>query len=186
MPLIVVLIIIIIVFGWMWVAYNNIVRLRNRRQNAFADIDVQLRQRHDLVPQLVETVKGYAAHEKDVLGRVTEARASAMSATTINDKIEKEQQLTSALQGLKVSMEAYPNLKANENFLSLQEKLGDIEYNLAGTRRHFNAVTTDYNNAVQTFPGNMVARNYGFTTESFFDLGTEVRKQFEEPPVVKF
>ena len=186
MPLIFVLIIILVIFGWMWIAYNRIVRLRNRRQNAFADIDVQLRQRHDLVPQLVETVKGYAGHERETLSRVTEARASAMSATTINDKIEKEQQLTSALQGLRVTMEAYPNLKANENFISLQEKLSEIEYNLASTRRHFNAVTTDYNNAVQTFPGNMVARNYGFTTETFFDLGTEARKQFEEPPVVKF
>jgi len=186
MPLIVVLIIIIVIFVWMWASYNSIIRLRNRRMNAFADIDVQLRQRHDLVPQLVETVKGYAGHEREVLTRVTEARTSAIGATTIDEKIQKEQQLSSALQGLRVTMEAYPNLKANENFMRLQEKLGDIEYNLAATRRQFNTITTDYNNAVQTFPGNMVARNYGFTTETFFDLGTEVRKQLEEPPVVKF
>src|SRR5258705_11846645 len=109
--------IIALIVIWMVSLYNSLVRLRNRRQNAFADIDVQLRQRHDLVPQLVETVKGYAGHERETLSRVTEARASAMSATTINDKIEKEQQLTSALQGLRVTMEAYPNLKANENFM---------------------------------------------------------------------
>jgi len=186
MPLIIVLIIIAIVFIWMWTSYNSIIKLRNSRQNAFADIDVQLRQRHDLVPQLVETVKGYAGHEKEVLLRVTEARSSAMAATTIPEKIEKEQQLTSALQGLRVTMEAYPNLKANEHFMWLQGRLSEIENELASNRRHFNAVTTSYNNAVQTFPGNMVARNYGFNTETFFDLGTEGRKQFEEPPVVKF
>jgi LemA protein len=186
MPLIIVLILVIVFFGWMWASYNSIVKLRNRRLNAFADIDVQLRQRHDLVPQLVETVKGYAGHEREVLSRVTEARGSAMNAATIDDKIQKEQQLTSALQGLRVAVEAYPNLKANENFIRLQDKLSEIEFTLAASRRQFNAVTTDLNTAVQTFPGNMVARNYGFTTETFFDLGTEVRKQFEEPPVVKF
>jgi LemA protein len=186
MPLIIVLIIIAVVFIWMWSSYNSIIKLRNQRQNAFADIDVMLRQRHDLVPQLVETVKGYAGHERETLGRVTAARASAMAATTMEDKIQKEQQLTSALQGLRITMEAYPNLKANENFMRLQEKLSEIEYNLAASRRGFNAITTSLNNAVQTFPGNMVAKNYGFTTEGFFDLGTEVRRQFEEPPVVKF
>ena len=109
-----------------------------------------------------------------------------MNATAINDKIEKEQQLTAALQGLKVSLEAYPILKANENFLKLQEELSDIENKLAAARRFFNGATTEYNNAVQTFPGNMVARNFGFNPEMFFDLGTEARKQFEAPPVVKF
>jgi LemA protein len=186
MPVIIVLVIIALIAVWASGLYNGIVRLRNRRQNAFADIDVQLRQRHDLVPQLVETVKGYAGHEKSVLSEVTEARAAAMSATAINDKIEKEQQLTTALQGLRVSMEAYPNLKANENFLQLQERLNDIENKLAAARRTFNGVTTEYNNAVQTFPGNMVAKNFGFGPEMFFDLGTEGRRQMEEPPVVKF
>src|SRR5881394_1724120 len=151
MPLIIVLIIIAVVFVGLWSSYNGIVKLRNRRQNAFADIDVQLRQRHDLVPQLVETVKGYAGHEKEVLYHVTEARAAAMNATTINDKIEKEQQLTSALQGLKVALEAYPNLKANENFAKLQEELSDIENKLAAVRRFFNGATAEFNNAVQTF-----------------------------------
>jgi LemA protein len=186
MPLLIVIGIIVLIVIWLTSLYNSLVRLRNRRQNAFADIDVQLRQRHDLVPQLVETVKGYAAHEKEVFYRVTEARAAAMSATSIDDKIKAEQQLTSALQGLKVSMEAYPDLKANQNFLQLQEELSDIENKLAASRRFFNGATTEYNNAVESFPGNMVARNFGFNREIFFDLGTEGRRQMEEPPAVKF
>nr|HQV07148.1 LemA family protein [Chitinophagaceae bacterium] len=119
-------IILLLVF-WIISLYNGLVRLRNRRQNAFADIDVQLRQRHDLVPQLVETVKGYATHERELLLKVTEARTAAMSATSINDKIAAEKQLSAALQGLKVQVEAYPDLKANQNFLQLQEELSDIE-----------------------------------------------------------
>jgi len=186
MPLLIGLGIIVLIIISMTSLYNNLVRLRNRRQNAFADIDVQLRQRHDLVPQLVETVKGYSAHEKEVLYRVTEARAAAMNATTINDKIQTEQRLTTALQGLKVSMEAYPELKANQNFLQLQEELSDIENKLAASRRFFNGATTEYNNAVESFPGNMVARNFGFQKEILFDLGTEGRRQMEEPPAVKF
>jgi LemA protein len=186
MAVFIVLGILLVIAIWITSLYNGLVRLRNRRQNAFADIDVQLRQRHDLVPQLLETVKGYAGHEKEVLYKVTEARAAAMNATAINDKIEKEQQLTAALQGLRVSMEAYPNLKANENFARLQDELSDIENKLAAARRFFNGATTEYNNAVQTFPGNLVANNFGFKAEIFFDLGTEARKQFEEPPVIKF
>ena len=186
MPLLIVIGIIVLIIIWTTSLYNGLVRLRNRRQNAFADIDVQLRQRHDLVPQLVETVKGYAGHEKEVLYRVTEARAAAMNATSIDDKIKTEQQLTSALQGLKVSLEAYPDLKANQNFLQLQEELSDIENKLAASRRFFNGATTEYNNAVESFPGNMIARNFGFQREMFFDLGTEGRRQMEEPPAVKF
>src|ERR1044071_9351752 len=112
--------IVVLLVIWVISLYNSLVRLRNRRQNAFADIDVQLRQRHDLVPQLVETVKGYAAHEKELLIKITEARSAAISAKTIDDKIVAEQQLTSALQGLRVQVEAYPDLKANQNFLQLQ------------------------------------------------------------------
>ena len=136
--LIVVGVIVLIVF-WLISLYNGLVRLRNRRQNAFADIDVQLRQRHDLVPQLVDTVKGYASHEKELLLKVTEARTAAMAATTIDGKIVAEQQLSSALAGLKVQVEAYPDLKANQNFLQLQEELSDIENKLAAARRFFNA-----------------------------------------------
>ncbi len=186
MPVIIVVVILVLIVIWVSSLYNSLVRLRNRRQNAFADIDVQLRQRHDLVPQLVDTVKGYAAHEKELLTRITEARSAAVNAKTINEKIVAEQQLTSALQGLRVQVEAYPDLKANQNFLQLQEELSDIENKLAASRRFFNGATTEYNNAVESFPGNLIARNFGFVREIFFDLGADTRKQMEEPPKIQF
>lgn len=186
MPVIIVLAILVLIVLWVISLYNGLVRLRNRRQNAFADIDVQLRQRHDLVPQLVETVKGYAGHEKELLIKITEARTAAMSATSIDGKIAAEQQLSAALAGLKVQVEAYPDLKANQNFLQLQEELSDIENKLAASRRFFNGATTEYNNAVESFPGNLVARNFGFAKEVMFDLGTDTRKQMEEPPKIQF
>lgn len=186
MAVLIVVGILVLLVLWVVSLYNGLVRLRNRRQNAFADIDVQLRQRHDLVPQLVETVKGYASHEKELLMKITEARSAAMAAKSIDDKIVAEQQLTSALQGLRVQVEAYPDLKANQNFLQLQEELSDIENKLAASRRFFNGATTEYNNAVESFPGNMVARNFGFNREIMFDLGTDTRKQMEEPPKIQF
>ena len=109
-----------------------------------------------------------------------------MAAGTIDDKIKAEQQLTAALQGLKVQVEAYPDLKANQNFLQLQEELSDIENKLAAARRFFNGATTEYNNAVESFPSNLIARNFGFQRELFFDLGTDTRKQMEEPPKINF
>src|SRR5690349_2856220 len=178
--------VIVLIILWVIGIYNKLVRLRNRRQNAFADIDVQLRQRHDLVPQLVETVKGYAGHERDLLIKVTEARNAAIGASGIDDKIKAEQQLTNALQGLKIQVEAYPDLKANQNFLQLQEELSDIENKLAASRRFFNGATTEYNNAVEAFPGNLIAGNFGFRREIMFDLGADTRKQMEEPPKVQF
>ncbi len=186
MAVFIVLGVLILIALWIVSLYNGLVRLRNRRQNAFADIDVQLRQRHDLVPQLVETVKGYATHEKELLIKVTEARTAAINATGIDGKIAAEQQLTAALQGLKVSVEAYPDLKANQNFLQLQEELSDIENKLAASRRFFNGATTEYNNAVESFPGNLIARNFGFKREIMFDLGEDRRKEMEEPPKVQF
>lgn len=186
MPVIIVLAVLVLIIVWAVSLYNSLVRLRNRRQNAFADIDVQLKQRHDLVPQLVETVKGYAGHEKELLIKITEARSAAMSATSIDGKIAAEQQLSSALAGLKVQVEAYPDLKANQNFLQLQEELSDIENKLAASRRFFNGATMEYNTAVETFPGNLVARNFGFAKEVMFDLGTDTRKQLDEPPKIQF
>ncbi|MBC7872367.1 MAG: LemA family protein [Ferruginibacter sp.] len=186
MAILIVVGILVLIVIWVISLYNGLVRLRNRRQNAFADIDVQLRQRHDLVPQLVETVKGYATHERELLLKVTEARTAAMAATTIDGKIVAEQQLTTALQGLKVQVEAYPDLKANQNFLQLQEELSDIENKLAAARRFFNAATTEYNNSVESFPGTLIARNFGFKREIMFDLGTDTRKQMEEPPKIQF
>ena len=186
MPVLIVVGVLVLIALWVMSLYNGLVRLRNRRQNAFADIDVQLRQRHDLVPQLVDTVKGYAGHEKEVLTKITEARSAAMSATTIDGKIAAEQQLTTALAGLKVQVEAYPDLKANQNFLQLQEELSDIENKLAASRRFFNGATTEYNNAVESFPGNLIARNFGFKREIMFELGEDTRKQMEEPPKIQF
>jgi len=123
--------------------YNRLVQLRNNRENAFADIDVQLKQRYDLIPQLVETVKGYAKHEKETLARVIELRNQAVAATTIDGKIAAENQLSGVLAGLKVTLEAYPDLKANKNFLQLQEEMSDIENKLAAVRRFFNSARTN-------------------------------------------
>ena len=181
----IILIVIVLVAFWLIGIYNGLVRLRNTRQNAFADIDVQLKQRHDLIPQLVETVKGYATHERELLLKVTQARTAAMSATTIDEKIKTETQLSTALQGLKVSVEAYPDLKANQNFLQLQEELSDIENKLAAARRYFNAATTEYNTGIETFPSNMIANNFGFKRETMFDLGQD-RTTLEEPPKISF
>ena len=186
MPVLILIAVLVLIALWVMSLYNGLVRLRNRRQNAFADIDVQLRQRHDLVPQLVDTVKGYAGHEKELLTKITEARSAAMKATTIDGKIAAEQQLTTVLQGLKVQVEAYPDLKANQNFLQLQEELSDIENKLAAARRFFNGATTEYNNAAESFPGNLIARNFGLKREVMFDLGDDGRKQMEEPPKINF
>ena len=130
-------------------------------------------------------VKGYADHEKNVFQRVTEARAAAMGATSINDKIEAENMLTSALSGLKVSLEAYPELKANENFLHLQQELADLENKLAAVRRFFNSATRELNNAVQTFPSVIFAKMFGFQKEPMFEIPNDQRAEIELAPEVK-
>ncbi len=186
MPMIIFLVLVVVIIFWLIGIYNNMVRLRNRRENAFADIDVQLKQRHNLVPQLVETVKGYATHERELLIRITEARSAAMHAGSINEKIAAEQSLSSALQGLKVAVENYPDLKANQNFLQLQEELSDIENKLAAARRFFNTATTEYNNAVEVFPANLIAGSFGFLRATLFDLGAENREALDQPPSIKF
>ena len=163
--------------------YNNLVRMRNNRENAFANIDVQLKQRHDLVPQLVSTVKGYASHEKTVLDN---ARTAAMSANNINDKIQAENKLSSALANLKVSLEAYPDLKANQNFLQLQTEISDIENKLAASRRFFNSATKELNNAVQTFPANILAGMFGFHKEPMFEIPATDRASLDKAPEISF
>ena len=182
---IIALIIVAILVIWSISIYNRLVKLRNNRENAFADIDVQLRQRHDLIPQLVETVKGYANHEKATLENVINLRNAAAGATSIDDKIVAENQLNSALAGLKVTLEAYPDLKANQNFLQLQAEIGDIENKLSAVRRFFNSATKELNNAVQIFPSNIFAGMFGFKKEPMFDLGSE-RVEVEKVPQVKF
>lgn len=178
--------VIIIIALWLISIYNRLVKLRNNRENSFADIDVQLRQRHDLIPQLVEAVKGYMKHESSVLTDITNARANAMNATTINDKIAAENQLTAALGGLNVAVEAYPDLKANQNFMNLQEEISDVENKLAAARRYFNSATKELNNGVEVFPANLVAGMFGFKKEVMFDLGAASREEMEKPPEVKF
>lgn len=166
--------------------YNRLVRLRNNREQAFADIDVQLKQRHDLIPQLVSTVKGYMEHERELLTEVTEARANAMQAGTIDEKIVAENRLTGALQGLQVSVEAYPDLKANQNFMDLQQEVSDIENKLAAARRFFNSATKELNTAIEVFPANMIAGMFGFQREQMFDLGSAAREDLSKTPEIKF
>jgi LemA protein len=180
------ILIIIAVVGLLLVSlYNRLVKLRNNRENAFADIDVQLKQRLDLIPQLVEAVKGYMKHESTVLTEITKARTQALQAKTINEKIAAENQVSSALQGLNIAVEAYPDLKANQNFMQLQEEISDIENKLAAARRFFNSATKELNNAVQTFPSNLIAGMFAFQREPMFDLGTS-REKSEETPKLNF
>ncbi len=178
--------IVLLLIIWLVSLYNRLVRLKNNRENAFADIDVQLRQRNDLVPQLVSTVKGYAAHEKDLLERITQARAAVMGAGTINEKMTADTQLTHALQGLRIQVEAYPDLKANQNFLQLQNEISDIENKLAAARRFFNSATKELNTGIESFPANIIAKNFGFTRQPMYELSVEQRQTMEEPPKINF
>ena len=184
--LIVFIAIVVIVTLFAMATYNGLVRLRNNRENAFADIDVQLKQRHDLIPQLVETVKGYTKHESDSLIKLTQARSAAISAKDIDQKIVAENQLSSALNGLKITVEAYPDLKASKNFMQLQEEMADIENKLAAVRRYFNSATKEYNNQVETFPANLLAGMFGFRREKMFDVGEQQRAQLDTPPTISF
>jgi LemA protein len=165
--------------------YNRLVRLRNNREQAFADVDVQLKQRHDLIPQLVDSVKGYMGHERGVLTDITEARSNAMKATTINEKIDAENKLSTALEGLKVSVEAYPDLKASQNFMELQNEISDIENKIAAARRFFNSATKELNVAIELFPSNLIATLFNFKRETLFELGTQ-RAEAEQPPKIQF
>ena len=177
--------VIVLLIVWAISLYNRLVKLRNSREQAFADVDVQLKQRHDLIPQLVESVRGYMQHERGVLTEVTEARANAMKATTINDKIQAEGRLSTALEGLKVSVEAYPDLKASQNFLDLQNEISDVENKIAAARRFFNSATKEINVATEVFPSNIVATLFNFKREPMFELGDQ-RAAVEQPPEIKF
>jgi LemA protein len=183
--LVVILGIIVLLVLWMISLYNRLVKLRNNREQAFADVDVQLKQRHDLIPQLVETVRGYMQHERGVLTEVTEARAAAMKATSINEKIQTETRLSTALDGLRVSVEAYPDLKASQNFLDLQNEISDVENKIAAARRFFNSATKELNVATEMFPSNIVAAMFNFKREPMFELGDQ-RAEAEQPPQIKF
>lgn len=181
--IIVVLAIVILLFISV---YNRLVRLRNNREQAFSDIDVQLKQRHDLIPQLVKAVKGYMKHEEGVLTEITAARSGAIGARTIDEKIAAENRLSSAIQGLQISVEAYPDLKASQNFMNLQEEISDIENKLAASRRFFNSATKELNTAIEVFPANLVAGMFGFKRETMFDLGSAVRADLDKAPEINF
>lgn len=165
--------------------YNGFVALRQRVNQSFADIDVQLKQRHDLVPNLVETVKGYAAHERGTLEAVVQARNAAVSAQGPAQQAAAENALSGALRQLFALSEAYPNLKANENFQQLQAELTDLENKIAASRRFFNNAVQEYNTGIQRFPAVLFAGMFGFTEKQFFDLGPD-RATAAEAPQVKF
>ncbi len=168
------------------VLYNRLVALRQSCRNAFADIDVQLKQRTDLIPNLVETVKGYAGHEKGVLENVTSARARVMGANSPGERIAAENALTGALANLYAVSENYPDLKANQNFLSLQSELSDLENKIAAARRFMNNATNEYNTAIEQFPAVFIARMFAFTPGEFWQVSEGERAQIAAPPSVKF
>ncbi len=184
--LIIIIIIAVILVLMIITIYNRLVKLRNNRENAFADIDVQLKQRHDLIPQLVDAVKGYMKHEREVLTEITNARAKAMNATNLNDRIDAENQLSGALAGLRVAVEAYPDLKASKNFMNLQEEISDVENKLAASRRFFNSATKELNNAIQVFPAVLFAGMFGFTRQPMFEISPEQRAAHEQAPKINF
>ena len=181
----VVLGIVVVIVIWAISVYNSLVAMRQRTNQAFADIDVQLKQRHDLIPNLVETVKGYAAHESGTLQAVIAARQTAVSAPGVEQKVAAENMLTGALGRLFALSESYPDLKANANFQQLQSDLSDIENKLAATRRFYNNAVQEYNTGIQQFPAALFAGMFGFGQRSFFDVGGD-RAQLEQAPSVKF
>src|SRR5216684_4203547 len=177
----VIVVLVLFAFG----AYNRLVALGQRVSQAFADIDVQLKQRHDLIPNLIETVKGYAAHERGTLDAVVQARNAAMSAQTPGQVAAAENQLTGAIRGLLALGEAYPDLKASANFQQLQGELSDLENKIAASRRFFNNAVQEYNTGIQRFPAALFAGAFGFSQKDFFDLGDD-RKAVTDAPQVKF
>jgi LemA protein len=167
-------------------AYNGLVSRKVETQNAWSQIDVQLKRRYDLIPNLVETVKGYASHEKETLERVIAARNQALGAQTVGEKAAAESQLTGAVRGLLAIAEAYPDLKANQNFLALQEELTATENRIGFARQHYNDVVTEYNTHLMRFPANIIAGMFGFRPAEFFQLDAAEAAAARQAPKVKF
>lgn len=179
--------VVALVVVWLIMTYNGLVAMGQRANQAFADIDVQLKQRHDLIPNLVETVKGYAAHERETLDAVVKARNAAISATGPAAQAQAEGALSGALNKLFALGEAYPDLKASANFQQLQTDLSDVENKLAAARRFFNNAVSEFNAAVDSFPAVMFSKSMGFIRREFFDVGGDARKTMDAaPPQVKF
>jgi LemA protein len=179
---------IVLLVLWIIMIYNGLVAMRQRVNQAFSDIDVQTKQRHDLIPNLVETVKGYAAHERGTLEAVVQARNAAVTAQAggVAAQAAAENVLSGALRQLFALSEAYPDLKANQNFQQLQTELSDIENKIAAARRFFNNAVQEYNTGIQQFPAVLMAGALGFTQKEFFDVGVDERKVLEQAPQVKF
>lgn len=177
---------LVLIFIWLITSYNRLIHLRNVRHNAFANIDVILRQRYDLVPQLVATVKGYAAHERLVLENVIKARSAGLNSITENDKIRASENMHNALLKLMAVAENYPNLKADTNFLHLQASLCEVEEQLVNVRSFFNMATREYNDQVQSFPGCVVANSFGFKVESMLSEKDSMRNELLKYPEIKF
>jgi len=181
----IVIAVIVVLVLWIIMIYNQLVAMRQRVGQAFADVDVQLKLRHDLIPNLVETVKGYAAHERGTLEEVVKARNAAITAQGPAQQAQAENQLSGALRQLFALSEAYPDLKANQNFQQLQAELSDIENKIAAARRFFNNAVQEYNTGIQQFPAALFAASLGFSQRTFFDVGEE-RAVVEKTPQVKF
>jgi LemA protein len=177
MALIVILVVLVLAVLILAGMYNSLVQLRVRADSAWSDIDVQLKRRHDLIPNLVETVKGYAAHEKGTFENIAKFRSQAMQATSPGDKAQAENQLSGALKSLFAVAENYPELKASEQFIGLQSSLNSIEDNIQNARRYYNAVVRDYNTRVQSFPVNIIAGMFGFQTRQFFEVESPEDRQ---------
>jgi LemA protein len=185
MTLYIILGIVVLVVLYIWFAYNHLVTLVQRTKEAWADIDVQLKRRYDLIPNLMETVKGYAAHEKSVFENVTTARAAAIGAQGAEAKGQAENMLSGALKSLFAVAEAYPDLKANQNFLALQNELSDTENKIQAARRFYNGNVRDLSTAMQVFPGNIIAGMFHFDMQQYFQLG-DADAAAREPVAVKF
>lgn len=175
--------VIVAVVLWLVSVYNSLIKLRNRTDEAWSDIDVQLKRRYNLIPNLIETVKGYASHEKQTFESVTEARTRAMSAKTVKEQGQSENMLAGALKTLFAVAENYPDLKANENFLELQRELTDTEDKIQAARRFYNGNVRDFNTKIQTFPNNVAAGMFGFNGREFFEIE---EAEAREPVKVKF
>jgi len=174
---------IVLVGGWFVLTYNGLVQLRNAVKNAWSQIDVQLKRRYDLIPNLVETVKGYAGHEKETLERVIQARQAGIAASTVKDQQVAENMITGALRQLFALSEAYPNLKANENFLKLQEELASTENKIGFARQYYNDAVQTFNTRQEMFPANLVASMLGFQPAEFFEIEETGQR---DAPKVKF
>ena len=174
---VIILVVVLVVVVWLISSYNGFVKLRNKTEEAYSAMDVSLKKRYDLIPNFVETVKGYAKHESETLEKVIAARNSAMSASTPADKIEKDNVLTGTLRSLFAISENYPDLKANVNFMELQNQLSRIEEEIAGSRRYYNGVVNKFNTKIEMFPGNILAEIFNFERKPLYEVNSEGERE---------